>query len=433
MAITAKQETWLAWLLALLPFGAVGILYVNVPYHDQWDLLPLLDAYYQRRLTLIDLLSPHNGHILLFPQLLMLGLALLTQWHTGAEVLVSLLLTCLNYTLLLRLLLPNHTSISAPLLRVGLALLAFSFAQAENWLWGWQLQVPLCLSAVLAGILALQAIRSRLLAGIAAISCGVLASGSFAAGMVFWLAVLPLVYLRRDGLFWPWLLLTAVIFWLYFQWIGSPPALMPDANTSSTALGAGVVGLAYSLLVCLGSFVGRLHPVAAGIAGLLGLGLLVTVLAKKPRHLQQASWYSMVLFSVGTAGLLALSRGGMGLEQLLASRYTTLMLPFWSVLLILLLRGGLHSRRITFVLLVAVLITSAYSTNDMQRMHRRMEKGLTAFSQPNTPEGEKALRIINPRPDPARARTERSLLQHYSLGPYAHPTSGELPTTQQQR
>ena len=152
MAISIRQQTGLAWSLALLPFGAIGMLHVNVPYHDQWDLLPLLDAYYQNRLTLTDFLAPHNGHILLFPQLLMLGLALLTQWHTGAEVLVSLLLTCLNYALLLRLLLPNHASTSAPLLRIGLSLLAFSFAQAENWIWGWQLQVPLCLSAVLAGI-----------------------------------------------------------------------------------------------------------------------------------------------------------------------------------------------------------------------------------------------------------------------------------------
>ncbi len=419
MAISIRQQTGLAWSLALLPFGAIGMLHVNVPYHDQWDLLPLLDAYYQNRLTLTDFLAPHNGHILLFPQLLMLGLALLTQWHTGAEVLVSLLLTCLNYALLLRLLLPNHASTSAPLLRIGLSLLAFSFAQAENWIWGWQLQVPLCLSAVLAGILALQKIRSPLRAGLTAVACGVLASGSFAAGMVFWLAVLPQVYQRRDGLFWPWLLLTAVIFWLYFRWIGSPPALVPHTDTRDITLIASSVGLAKSLLVGLGSLIGRLHPVVAGMAGLLGLGLLAAVLRKKPRHLQHASWYSMVLFSIGTAGLLALSRGGMGLEQLLASRYTTLALPFWSVILMLLLHEGSCSRRIAFVLLFAILVTSIYSTKDLQRMHRRLDKGLTAFTEPNTPEAEKALRIINPRPDPALAREERALLQKYALGPYA--------------
>jgi len=59
---------------------------VDVPIADQWALVPLLEKSYAGRLSLRDLWAQHNEHRLLFPRLLMLGLAHLTGWNTAYEL-----------------------------------------------------------------------------------------------------------------------------------------------------------------------------------------------------------------------------------------------------------------------------------------------------------------------------------------------------------
>src|SRR5450830_314885 len=52
--------------------------YVDVPYMDQWELLPRLDRMDAGTLTLRDLWIQHNEHRPMFPVLVMLGLAKLS-------------------------------------------------------------------------------------------------------------------------------------------------------------------------------------------------------------------------------------------------------------------------------------------------------------------------------------------------------------------
>lgn len=412
---------WLPWLPALLPLTCILIFHIDVPYHDQWDLLPLIDAWYRNTLTLSDLLAPHNGHQLFFPRLIMLALAITTHWQTAAEISVSLLLGGLNYVLLLRLLTPQHSPDALSLLtRAGLALAAFSLAQADNWLWGWQLQVPLCLSAVLSGMLALHTVRTTWLAGLVATVCGIIASGSFAAGMVFWIAALPLVHNRRDGLLWPWIAISMGLIFLYASWMDAPPPML-DSGHNAHLPGATqlLAALAGNVLVILGSLAGRFHVLAAGFMGLLAVGWLVTLLIQA-RPEARPLWLSLALFSLGTAALVTLSRGGMGLEQMLSSRYTTLMLPLWAVLICQLTHAR-FARLAGIPLLLAVLATSLYSVKDIQRLHHRLDKGMLAFVEVDTPEAAKALKIINPRTDLARAHAELNLMKQYGLGPFSRP------------
>ena len=122
------------WLTLLPVIVCVLYYHLDVPYHDQWDLLPLLDAYYQGTLTLNDLLKPHNGHILLLPKIIMLLLAISTHWNTFAEVLCSLLLGAINFALFLTFAKQLAGVRFTVLHKCAIGLVAFSLAQAENWL-----------------------------------------------------------------------------------------------------------------------------------------------------------------------------------------------------------------------------------------------------------------------------------------------------------
>src|SRR3954469_12330383 len=65
---------------------------VDVPFADQWTLVSVLDHFYAGTLSFHDLWSQHNEHRLLFPRLIMLGLAIASGWNTHYEMLTNILL-----------------------------------------------------------------------------------------------------------------------------------------------------------------------------------------------------------------------------------------------------------------------------------------------------------------------------------------------------
>ena len=411
----------LHWLTILPVIVAVFYFHRDVPYHDQWDLLPLIDAYYQGTLSIHHFLAPHNGHILLLPRLVMMALAITTHWNTFAEVLFSLALGTVNFGLVLVLAGQLYGERFTVVHKTAVGLIAFSLAQADNWLWGWQLQVPLCLTGILLGLVALQNLREPALAVAAAAVCGFVASFSFAAGLVFWFAAIPLVWTRKPILLLPWLVTAALCICLYLQLLGNT-APVPSHESDSTGLfyRQAIIDLLSNFLACLGSLAARFHLAAAIAASMLALGYLAIFMRTMPiKH--RALLQSLALTGIGSALLIALSRSSMGADQMLASRYTTLCIPFWiSVLFVMTTqqRSAFAVRTASVSVLVAILCTSVYSLKDFQRLHNRLERGANALLQPLAPENQKALAIINPRQDPLQAQAEIALLSRYQLSFY---------------
>src|SRR2546422_11380275 len=54
---------------------------VNVPFWDQWDLVPFFQRYKSAELEWGDVWAQHAGHRIFFPRLIMLGLAVLSNWN----------------------------------------------------------------------------------------------------------------------------------------------------------------------------------------------------------------------------------------------------------------------------------------------------------------------------------------------------------------
>jgi hypothetical protein len=191
-------------------------------------------------------------------------------------------------------------------------------------------------------------------------------------------------------------------------------------------------------LVLLGNLVARYDRDAAMAAG--AAALLFTALAwiGLPAR-QRALVLSLSVFCAGTSVLVSLSRAGMGDEQMLASRYGTLTLPFWSMAALLLVDRMTGSRAnhrppigplvigplvLGTVLLASLLGNGIYSLQEFEQMHRRLQRGANAMAAIDTPAGIQQLPVINPRADRNRAIAEVQMLKQYRLSYFRHPETG---------
>ncbi|MEM1172355.1 MAG: hypothetical protein AAGJ08_25575, partial [Cyanobacteria bacterium P01_H01_bin.35] len=117
---------------------------VNIPYWDQWNLMPqLFIKISQNSLSWQDLIAQHNESRKLFPRLIFLGLAYLTNWDVRYEMLAIFFSACLVSLNIYRLnRLTVKFNIFPSLLIAFLAnILIFSAIQYDNWFWGIQLVV----------------------------------------------------------------------------------------------------------------------------------------------------------------------------------------------------------------------------------------------------------------------------------------------------
>ena len=432
---TADPSRAAPWLLALLPCAVLvataARLAVDVPYWDAFEFTPLLGRFLDGNWRLWELAAQHNEHRMVFPRLIWMLLARATAWDTRYEVAVALAVAlALALATVLLLARAATRATGTPWMAPLVALLLTSLRQWENWLWGWQLQVFLSLLAVVGGLLVLAGASAPWRRQWIASLLGVVASFSYAAGLVFWPAAAPLLLLdhanrRRRLLAWaaattlvalvylhnfhtigvhpsPWLVLSAprasAAYLLAF--LGSP--LVTDRDGHSLAIGLGLAGLVFSIL-------------ASGLAS----GRLLW--APGPRSNADracAALGALALFAVGAALLTALGRAGFGLSQARTSRYVALSSFLW---LWVLVAGVRHARaasgwpRAALALAVAavavrIVLASAGGAGAAQRAMADRIRGRAALLA-GGPDADLALLY----PDPAELRRLSAILAAHRL------------------
>jgi hypothetical protein len=348
---------------------------VDVPYWDQWPLLLHLDLLANGQLQLADLWASHNGHRLLFPRLVMIGLAQLSGWDVRWEMGFSIVMAvCLAVTIIhlrwsqRRLVpLPTHGWLWPTLL----SLTVFNLSQSQNWGWGWQLQILLCVASQAACLSLLSSQGKRAAGVIAAAGLATVASYSFSCGLVIWMAALPILLLSGPG-HWRrlaiWLACATLVISLYLN------GLYYDQAGIGGALSNPLLSIAY-LLSYLGS------PLLAGagaslslLAGSCGLTVFCLLAVWSIRRANGGArraapvWISLGLVAVGSAAMTALARVGIGIDQALSSRYVTFANLLWIAVVVLALtwftaHRPLHQRlrhtgMTATCLLVAALLVS---------------------------------------------------------------------------
>ena len=344
-------------ILALIPLvfliWVVAQYAVNVPFVDQWELVPLLEKTYQGDLTFHDLWAQHNEHRLIFPRIIMLLLARLTHWNIRYELAVNIILALGIFAVFIRQVKITERKLAVvrlPWAIPAISLVVFSISQCENWLWGWQLQMFLSLLAVVGGIVLLANDFFRWRRFAAAAILGIVANYSFADGALVWPIGLMLLLLvptragKRKAAAAGWILIGALTLGTYFYHYQKPenhPPLslifkMPLAYAAyvfkylggmcAQGLGGDTSGDGVFALV-----IGLAVTVATGWAG-------VTLVRRKIANVRTLlPYFAMSLYSIGSALVTGVARLGMGSNQALASRYCTMTVPLWVSLVVFLI------------------------------------------------------------------------------------------------
>jgi hypothetical protein len=342
---------FLAIVPALLLIAAIKQYAVNVPFGDEWQMIPLFAKWHAHALTFHDLYEQHNEHRILFPKLIFLAFAALTHWNLRAEMFFSVALvaaTSAAIYVLIRRTLPDSPRRVA-LLWVLANLLLFSPSQGENWLWGFQLQVfipNLCLVAALVTITSAWNSSARIaVAGFFA----VVASFSFGNGLLLWPLLALCLLLRREKkmLILIWLAMFAIVCACYFAGYRRhvpPPGHWIEYICYFSAFLGGVLARQREGALLM-------SPIIIGMAAsFLYAAFAVRFLKQRgPDFAKTVPWLIIGAYPLGSAVIAAAARIDSGMGQAVDSRYITIssLLYLSLVMLSVLAASGPDSRETT--------------------------------------------------------------------------------------
>ncbi len=407
---------------------------VDVPYWDQWELVPPLQDLLGGRLTWAELFAQHNEHRILFPRLLMLGLARLTRWDIRTEMWASVvLLGAIALTLAREA--RRALGPASPWLLVPLPWLIFSLRQSENLLWGWQLQVPMAALGVVVALAALERGGGRWLwVGILG---GVLASFSFAAGLGVWPAGLIVLLAETGGgsrrlrSASVWAGAAALVLVAYFRgW--SRPAGHPSAGFVWEHLGLGTHFLVAMAGAGLAKGSDARGASTVGAVLLLLLAVSLACVARRPARLERARFgLGLLLFTgaflvMATLGRAGFEAGRTGLQFALTSRYVTFsVLGIWGLYRVAIsfddprLRGVLGAALLCLVALgtVRALPGEFRVGAALRRERKEMQRTLRAYTSASAPD----LARLYPQPEVVRDRAP--VLEQLGLSVFRSPAA----------
>ena len=326
---------------------------VDVPFWDQWDLVPFLDKFYSQTLSFQDLFAQHNEHRIFIPKIIMLNLAHFSGWNISYELATNFLIALTTFLAIAYQVRKTQNVVCGPSVcwpLFAISLLVFSFTQWQNWLWGWQIQLFLNVFAVVAGIVLLCKPSFSWLNFLGSLVFGVIASFSFGNGLLYWvigLLVLVMIPYRRGSV-----KARAVILWVF---VGSAVIVSfffnyhkPSHHPSLWVFFNQPLEYARYVLRFLGNPASNQHPLFFGVLGIFILFASIIVLFRFQQVKLEViiPYVAMSMYSIGSAIAIAIVRLGFGSEQAKDSRYVTISNLLWIanvVFLYLLIRTSLDN------------------------------------------------------------------------------------------
>jgi hypothetical protein len=323
-------------ILCLAPPAALAVLIdrfgVNLPHTDQWELVPLMQKQDHAGFSLTDFFAQHGEQRIVFPRLLMLALAPLTNWNIRVELFVNFLLAAAIFLILVRLLADTLSALGRWFMvpAACASLMIFSPVQWENLLWGWAISWFLPLLTFLIAVTALAKWpedRPAWPAVLIAVAAAVLSQYSLFHGTLTWISCIPILIVRKNlrKFIGVWVLAGVAFTALYLygrhpsHWEGfyaSPHSLVRDPRMAfeylSYYLGRPVLDLDPSF------WVGTMLVV------LFILSTILLLVVRRDRLESGVIWFSIGCYALLTAVMTMLGRLKLGLGNAGASRYTTI-------------------------------------------------------------------------------------------------------------
>ena len=309
IAMAAFLGAPLSILLLIVRYG------VNVAVQDQIRIGAFLIRNHDRLFpSLADLFAQHNESRKFFPRLIFFYLAPLTHWNVKAEMGVSLVLACAAVVAIGIVAWRTIPDRNVALLATAIAgLLLLSPVQWFNWLFG--IQVVIFLPLLLLAIGVVVAEHHPVMAAL----CALVATYSYANGMLLWVLLGVVVVGRVRSRLFLWLLAASAAIGAYFigyhKPVDSPPLIFRP-----------IVSIKFML-----AFLG--HPLAGDslpanvFLGALGVVLFAILFARG--RLAALPWAAFGMYSILSAAVTALGRLGHGEQYAIEPRYTTFAAGLW--------------------------------------------------------------------------------------------------------
>lgn len=306
--------TWLAMTAAALWLVVSGA--PNCPIEDEWSLTPALTGH--EPITTAWLWRQHNEHRLPLPRLIQI----LVLRLCGLDYRV---MPCLNVILMAAAALACIVVATRLRGRSAYAdgcfpLLFLSWANADNFVWGWQVQIVL--STVLAtGVVLCSSMRRPGWAG----ACVATMSLCGAQGVILALALVPWLLARRR-----WLACGIILVVLLAYPVGwvAPGGKLPASLGQLMATATEFLALGFGTRLPPGKLAGLS---AWGWLGLAFVPVALAGLLVAERRRERA--LVAVVAGVLLTGMgIAWGRAGAGVGLRAAPRYATLLIPLWTAM-----------------------------------------------------------------------------------------------------
>ena len=316
---------------------------IDMPFWDQWALVPIIDKYNKGNLSFYDLWSQHNEHRLIFPRIIMLLLAQITRWNTLYEVALNVFIALGTYGVMIYYI--RRTKIlsnkDVGYLGVIISVLIFSSTQWENWIWGWQIQIFLNIFAIVLGFFLLASPVFTWWRFVAALITGVVATYSFGNGLLYWPIGLFQLFLitslekrTKRYILMSWLLFSVFIFFTYFYGY-----LKPNHHPSVLYFIKNPYIYLKYVFVYLGAPIASINKYLSFLMGFAGFAIFSVIgvfsLHNNNRY-AIIPWLSLGLYGICSAFETGVARAGFGVGQALAPRYITISSLMWISILVLL-------------------------------------------------------------------------------------------------
>ncbi|MGD0392013.1 MAG: hypothetical protein ABSC41_05160 [Acidimicrobiales bacterium] len=309
-------------------FWFVGTYSVNVPTNDQWTDIPVIQDTWSH-LDWSALWLPHNENRVFFPNIIVVVLAHTVHFNIRVEELLSAVMLTAATAMLIWA--HKRRSPSTPwLYYCPVAILALSFVQSGNALWGFQLAWYLVLLSLAACIVFLDRLSLGRLACAAAVAAAVVGSFSSVQGLLIWPIGLILLYHRRRPWSYAiaWIICAVATVLLYYHHFTNKAG----GRQPAFALHHPLTAIHY-LLFLVGDIVGLMRDAAhPGSSAVVLFGLVVVVLAvitvlvygiRRDPSDGGPVGISLICFGLGFAVIVTQGRAFLGTVEASGSRYTT--------------------------------------------------------------------------------------------------------------
>lgn len=314
----------------LLLFWFVTSKSVNAPFWDQWIYADILGRIHNGTFTFHDIWVQHNEHRLVFPKIIQLSVAMITQWNTRIEVIMNFLITLSAYGLMLWMMWRTFKKRSFFIAGAAVtAWLLFSPLAYINWTWGFQFAFYFSVFATTLAVWALykNSATDKMDAWFwLAVSGAIMCNYSMGNGLLAWAAgsVMLLVYGAGKNKLIAWHAAAVASVALYFYHFHL------SGGGLSALIKRPLEGLQY-ILQYLGHPLGA-RPETALMAGIILVaiaGLSVWVIWRKKELARVAPWLALGSYGLLTALMAAASRmGPFGVNHSMSFSYTTISVLF---------------------------------------------------------------------------------------------------------